>query len=64
LKVNKIDIVLMDLKMPVMDGCEATIAIRNGRAENAHSIIAVTADVMETQITCRRNRNEPLFKPN
>ena len=42
---------LMDLQMPVMDGYEATIAIRNGEAgeENKNiPIIAVTADVMET----------------
>ncbi|WNM18348.1 hybrid sensor histidine kinase/response regulator [Flavobacterium capsici] len=51
LKNNPFDIVLMDLQMPVMDGYEATIAIRKGEAgENNKDIpiIAVTADVMET----------------
>lgn len=48
---NHYDIILMDLQMPIMDGYEATIAIRNGEAgENKKSIpiIALTADVMET----------------
>ena len=48
---QQFDIVLMDLQMPVMDGYEATIAIRNGEiGENNRNIpiIAVTADVMET----------------
>lgn len=51
LKTNQFDIILMDLQMPIMDGYEATIAIRNGEVgENNRSIpiIAVTADVMET----------------
>ena len=48
---NTIDLVLMDLQMPVMDGYEAAIAIRNGKAglHNANiPIVAVTADVMES----------------
>ncbi|WP_281336335.1 hybrid sensor histidine kinase/response regulator [Flavobacterium eburneipallidum] len=51
LKANQFDIVLMDLQMPVMDGYEATIAIRKGEAGEQNRtipIIAVTADVMES----------------
>ena len=51
LQQQQFDLVLMDLQMPVMDGYEATIAIRNGEVgENNKNIpiIAVTADVMET----------------
>lgn len=51
IKCNKIDVVLMDLQMPVMDGYEAAQAIREGAAGSKNKnipIIAVTADVMET----------------
>ena len=51
LRNSPIDIVLMDLQMPVMDGYEATAAIRKGEAGEANShvpVIVVTADVMET----------------
>jgi len=50
-KETPFDIILMDLQMPVMDGYEATIAIRNGAAGDHNKnipIVAVTADVMET----------------
>ncbi|UPT70596.1 MAG: ATP-binding protein [Flavobacterium sp. JAD_PAG50586_2] len=62
------DIILMDLQMPIMDGYEATIAIRNGEAgENKKSIpiIALTADVMETTKTrvIEIGMNKYLSKP-
>lgn len=45
------DVILMDLQMPIMDGYEATIAIRSGNSginSKDIPIIAVTADVMES----------------
>lgn len=51
LESSKYDIILMDLQMPIMDGYEATIAIRSGTSginSKDIPIIAVTADVMET----------------
>lgn len=51
LRKSKYDVILMDLQMPVMDGYEATIAIRGGNSginDKNIPIIAVTADVMES----------------
>lgn len=51
LRKMKYDVILMDLQMPVMDGYEATIAIRSGNSginDKNIPIIAVTADVMES----------------
>ena len=46
---NTYDLVLMDLQMPIMDGYEATKAIREGKTSILNkdiAIIAVTADAM------------------
>lgn len=46
-KLNRYDLVLMDLHMPIKDGYEATIEIRKFRSPTELPIIAKTADAME-----------------
>ena len=49
---NEFDAVLMDIRMPVMDGLESTKAIRNLKRTDAKTvpIIAMTADAYENDI--------------
>jgi signal transduction histidine kinase/DNA-binding response OmpR family regulator len=47
LRINNYDIVLMDCEMPVMDGFQATIAIREMEGVNKHTtVVALTAHAM------------------
>ena len=62
------DIILMDMQMPVMDGCSATREIRrleNERAVKGIPIVAMTANVMQADIkkTLDAGMNAHLGKP-
>ena len=46
LKSVKIDLILMDLRMPVMDGYEAAISIKENKSLKSIPLIALTASVM------------------
>ncbi|MBK7811151.1 MAG: response regulator [Saprospiraceae bacterium] len=51
LKSSTFDVILMDVQMPVMNGFEATRAIRNSGGEKANiPIIAMTANVLKEEV--------------
>ena len=66
LTVEHIDLVLMDIHMPVMDGIEATIAIRSNPDlyPNVH-IIALTADpqYQQKRLCVNIGMDEAISKP-
>jgi signal transduction histidine kinase/ActR/RegA family two-component response regulator len=47
---EQFDLILMDMQMPEMDGCDAAIAIRQLKGANSNTpIIALTADIQAAQ---------------
>jgi len=64
---NRYTLILMDVQMPVMNGLEATKAIRRLKCENAREIpiIAATADVeeKEIQLCLEAGMNDYIEKP-
>jgi signal transduction histidine kinase/ActR/RegA family two-component response regulator len=68
IKKERFDLILMDLQMPVMDGYEATKAIRGGAVGEDYRqvpIIAVTANTMQEtkQKVLKIGMNDYLTKP-
>jgi PAS domain S-box-containing protein len=66
LKNQEFDIVLMDIQMPVMDGFEATKAIRSDRFKNSKvPIIAITANVTKKDMEkcLAAGMNDYIVKP-
>lgn len=66
LEVHDVDMVLMDIHMPIMDGIEATLAIRSSQKHWSDVlIIAVTADPQYQQLRLCKNigMDESLAKP-
>ena len=61
--INTYDLVLMDIKMPVMDGLEATKAIRENHPDLP--IIALTANAFDSdrQLALDAGCNDFLSKP-
>lgn len=67
LEENNFDLVLMDLSMPVMDGAEATLRIResiNDMNKHIPIIFVTTNDFEHERVRCMKNGgNDYLIKP-
>jgi len=63
--VNTYDLVLMDIKMPIMDGYEATLQIRKNYSKKELPILALTANAINDQIEkCKEvGMNDCITKP-
>lgn len=65
LKEKRFDLVLMDVQMPVMNGYEATRKIRNDEKYKELPILAMTANVMSTDLVqaCEAGMDDHIAKP-
>jgi two-component system sensor histidine kinase/response regulator len=64
-KNHQVDLILMDIQMPIMDGIAAFKAIRREEAFNQLPIVALTANVLseDKQIYKNLGMNGHLAKP-
>ncbi len=64
-KESDYDAILMDIQMPVMDGFEATQHIRNELGKKSIPIIAVSANVMKSDVenSLKSGMNDHIAKP-
>ena len=64
-KSSKYDLILMDISMPVMDGYEATKVIREYHEYDAIPIVALSANVLESEIEhgLENGMNDFMHKP-
>ena len=64
---DQYDLILMDVQMPIMDGCETTIAIRESDHPNAKSIpiVAITANafIEDIEKSMQSGMNAHISKP-
>ncbi|MBN2546363.1 MAG: substrate-binding domain-containing protein [Spirochaetes bacterium] len=65
LKTNNVDLILMDIQMPIMDGCDATDKIRNELNLTSIPIIAMTANAYVEDMKRYYNfgMNDVIVKP-
>ena len=66
LKKHKFDIVLMDINMPELNGCDTTVRYRASEKDNEHlPIIALTANVMQEDVDSyyKAGMDDHLAKP-